>query len=256
MVEELFIQRIALKRVPQEEKNSYYISLPAVAALAGDGVALQSRVTFFCGENGTGKSTLLEAVACAYGFNPEGGSRNFSFSTKSTHAGLYRFLLLSKSFRRPSDGFFLRAESFYNVATEVDRLEELGKQYGLPSMLPSYGGKSLHAQSHGESFLSMVLSRFRGGGLYILDEPEAALSPSRQLTLLYRIHALARQGAQFLIASHSPILMACPGAEIFEMSDAGICPTLYQETEHYRLTRAFLDNPQRILRDLLGEENS
>ena len=156
-----------------------------------------------------------------------------------------------RGFRRPKDGFFLRAESFYNVATEIDRLDRENPL--LPSLLESYGGKSLHKQSHGESFLSLVLNRFGGDGLYFLDEPEAALSPSRQLTLLAQIGALARKGSQFIIATHSPILMAYPGAEIYSLNETGIAKTDYHQTEHYQITKRFLENPARMLEILMGE---
>ena len=208
---------------------------------------LEKPVTFLVGENGTGKSTLLEAIAAAWGFNPEGGTRNFRFSTARTHAELYRSLVLQRGPRRPRDGFFLRAESFYNVATEIDRLDEIAPLKG------AYGGRSLHEQSHGESFLARVLNRFSGSGLYLLDEPEAALSPARQLTLLAEIHQLVSNDSQFIIATHSPILMAYPGAHIWQLSAEGIESVSYEETEHYQLTRRFLENPRRYLEYLLED---
>ena len=206
---------------------------------------LEKPVTFLVGENGTGKSTLLEAIAAAWGFNPEGGTRNFRFSTARTHAELYRSLVLQRGPRRPRDGFFLRAESFYNVATEIDRLDEIAPLKG------AYGGRSLHEQSHGESFLALVLNRFSGSGLYLLDEPEAALSPSRLLTLLCEMDALVKRRSQFIVATHSPILMAFPGARLYLLDEEGIRPTDYRETEHYQLTKQFLDCPERMLRYLL-----
>jgi predicted ATPase len=166
-----------------------------------------------------------------------------------THSALHELLRLSKGVLRPKDGFFLRAESFYNVASEVDRLA--GDP--LDPFLDSYGGKSLHAQSHGESFLSLMLSRFRGSGLYLLDEPEAALSPSRQLTLLACLHRLVKDESQFIIATHSPILMAYPDAQILLLSDDGLQPIDYKQTEHYQLTRSFLENPERMLRVLMED---
>ncbi len=226
-------------------EDQYLLTLPAVAHLHR--LALRRQVTFFVGENGTGKSTLLEAVAACYGLNPEGGSRNFNFTTRSSHSGLFRHLRLAKGPKRPQDSFFLRAESLYNVATEIERLD----QAGTSSLLPSYGGRSLHEQSHGESFLSLVLHRFWGCGLYLLDEPEAALSPSRQLTLLSKIGQLVADGSQFIIATHSPILMAYPGAEILVFDESGIRPTPYRETTHYQVSKMFLDNPERMLRELL-----
>ena len=191
-------------------------------------------MTFLVGENGAGKSTLLEGIAVACGFNPEGGTRNFSFSTRDTHSALGEYLTVSRS-AYPRDGFFLRAESFYNAASYIDRLDE---EPG-PSLLDSYGGVSLHTQSHGESFLALVQNRFGGEGLYLLDEPEAALSPTRQLTLLGQMRLLAQQDSQFIVATHSPILMAYPGARIYLLSESGIEPVQYRETEHYQLTNAF-----------------
>ena len=161
--------------------------------------------------------------------------------TKSSHSDLHKYLRLVRGIKRPQDGFFLRAESFYNVATEVD---ELGMQYGQ---------KSLHDQSHGESFLSLFMHRFRGNGLYILDEPEAALSPSRQMALISRMHDLVNQKSQFLIATHSPIIMAYPDAAIFVLSDDGIKKIDYTETEHYQVTKEFINNHSRMLKILMED---
>ncbi len=239
----MYINSIAKTNEPLDERDQYLNGIPAIAAL--DTLALKKPVTFLVGENGSGKSTLLEAIAVNFGFNPEGGSRNFDFHSTETHSGLHTLLRLSKGVPRPKDGFFLRAESFYNVATEVDRLA------GDPRdpFLNAYGGKSLHAQSHGESFLSLMLNRFRGSGLYLLDEPEAALSPSRQMTLLARMHSLVKDGSQFIIATHSPMLMAYPNAQIL-LLDGGIKPVDYKQTEHYQITRSFLEAPERMLRIL------
>ena len=204
-------------------------------------------VTFLVGENGAGKSTLLEAIAVAAGFNAEGGTRNFQFSTNNTHSELYRCIGLARK-AYPRDGFFLRAESFYNLATNVDELDRIDG-----GMLQSYGGVSLHAQSHGESFLSLMLNRFGGNGLYILDEPESALSPTRLMSLLTLIDELVKRNSQFIISTHSPILMAYPKAEIYELSTDGIRTVPYKETEHYRVTLEFLQNPERMLRYLTEE---
>lgn len=244
----LYITEIRLKDEPEELKASYVHALPVVQNLTS--LAFRKPVTFFAGENGTGKSTLLEAVAVCCGFNPEGGTRNFNFSSKDTHSPLFKRLAVTRGVRRPKDGFFLRAESFYNLATEVDRLDQTP---GLPRLIGSYGGKSLHNQSHGESFLSLILNRFGGDGLYILDEPEAALSPSSQLTLLAQLHRLTAEGAQFIIATHSPILMAYPQADIYVLTRDAITMTPYKQTEHYLLTKQFLDCPERMLK-LLFEE--
>lgn len=233
------------------EKGSYLADLPAVKYLAsGHPLNLKNSVTFFVGENGTGKSTLIEAIAVAYGFNAEGGSRNFSFSTAQTHSGLWKNLTLSRH-KYAKDGFFLRAESFYNVATNIDEMDQQPSLSG--PVIQSYGGVSLHQQSHGESFLALVQNRFGGQGLYILDEPEAALSPMKQLVLLAEIDALVKKESQFIIATHSPILLAYPGALIYQFTSDGINAVCYTETEHYRLTRRFLENPDKILRYLLDE---
>lgn len=194
-----------------------------------------------------GKSTLLEAIAVACGFNAEGGSRSFDFSTSRTHSNLYESLVVSRQ-AYPKDGFFLRAESFYNAATYLDELD--GE---TPGLLDSYGGVSLHRQSHGESFFSLVQNRFGGRGLYLLDEPEAALSPMKQMALLVQIDELVKRRSQFIIATHSPILMAYPGAQVLLFSEEGIKAVSYRETEHYQLSRRFLENPERMLDILLGE---
>lgn len=232
-------------------EKSYLNDIPAVEWLMERGeLAFNSAVTFFVGENGTGKSTLLEAIALAAGFNAEGGSRNFSFSTRDTHSGLYDNITLSRGIIRHKDGFFLRAESLYNSATYIDELDEI--PCGAPSISGSYGG-SLHSCSHGESFIATVRNRFFGNGLYILDEPEAALSPARQLTMLGLIKSLVDDNSQFIIATHSPILMAYPNAEILRFSEYGICPVGYKQTEHYQITKQFLDNPERMLGIVFGE---
>ncbi len=221
------------------DKNSYLNNLPIIKYLADSKkLSFASNVTFFVGENGTGKSTLLEAIAVAYGFNAEGGSVNFNFSTNETHSELHSHLTLAKT-GFAKDGFFLRAESLYNVATNIDEIGVSG-----------YGNVSLHEQSHGESFLSLVQNRFRGNGLYILDEPEAALSPMRLLTLMVEIKKLTDDNSQFIIATHSPILMAFPNAEILEFSENGIKKANYQDTEHYTVTKNFLSNPERMLKYL------
>lgn len=225
------------------EQSSYLANLPVVKYLQSlEELAFEKPVTFFVGENGTGKSTLLEAIAVALGFNPEGGSRDFSFSTKSSHSVLHQYLTTIKS-GYPKDGFFLRAESFYNTATYLDE----------HSTLLRYGGVPFHAQSHGESFLSLVTNRFEGNGLYILDEPEAALSPQRLMSLMIAIDELVEENSQFVIATHSPILMTYPKAEILEMTDTGIHKVKYSETEHYKITKQFLDDPERMLRYLFRD---
>lgn len=234
--------------------GSYLKNLPAVQQLAQMGeLSFNNPVTFLVGENGTGKSTLLEAIAVASGFNAEGGTRNFTFSTSPTHSDLYRHLTISKR-AHSKDGFFLRAESFYNVASNIDEMDAAPSLGG--HVIDSYGGVSLHKQSHGESFLSLVQNRFGGNGLYLLDEPEAALSPVRLLTLLVEINALVKKNSQFIIATHSPILMAFPGAEVYELTEDGIRSVDYRQTEHYQMTRRFLENPEKMLHYLLNEEET
>ena len=239
---QLYISGLSLTKEPPEE---YLSRLPAVRCIREQGGLEFSRsVTFLVGENGVGKSTLLEAIAVAWGFNPEGGTVNFNFSTRDSHSGLWECMRLIKGVRRPEDGFFLRAESFYNVATQVDELAY--SEY--------YGGTSLHERSHGESFLALVKNRFSGRGLYLLDEPEAALSPRGQLALLCCIHDLVELDSQFIIATHSPLLMAFPGAELLQLDEEGVAPVELRDTAHYQLTRRFLEAPEKMLADLLAEE--
>lgn len=237
--EEPYIHEIKLRRDDVPSFETYPFCLPAVRHL--ESLALHPAVTFIVGENGTGKSTLLEAIAIAWGFNPEGGTKNFNFATQATHSELHKYLTLVRRHRRPKDGFFLRAESFYNVATKID---ELG-------VINSYGGTSLHAQSHGESFFALFNNRFGGNGLYILDEPEAALSPTRQMSMLMRLHELVEAQSQFIIATHSPIIMAYPQARIYALSEDGIEAVSYQETDHYRVTKTFFNDHVRMLSKLL-----
>ena len=244
-----YLKEISLKRGLIDSFNSYPFSIPAVKEL--DSIEFGKEVTIFVGENGSGKSTLLEAIAVGLGFNAEGGTKNFSFGTRNTHSSLHSFLRLSRSFKKYQDGFFLRAESFYNVATNIDELDE-APSFG-PPIKDSYGGISLHEQSHGESFLALMVERFGGNGLYLLDEPEAALSPNRQLAVLSRMHQLIKDDSQFVLATHSPILMAYPGALIYQIDSTGIYPIKYKDTEHYAVTRAFLENPEPMLKELFRD---
>lgn len=248
MIASGYITEVGLKRDSVPCFDTYPFSLAAVRPL--ERLELHPAVTFFVGENGSGKSTLLEAIAVACGFNAEGGSKNFRFETRGSHSELHRFIRIARGIRRPRDGFFLRAESFFNVATEIEKLDAEGG--AGPPIGPSYGERPLHEQSHGESFLALLVNRFHGEGLYLLDEPEAALSPSRQLSVITRIHDLIQERSQFIIATHSPILMAYPEAYIYSFSTEGIRRVKYEETEHYRITRDFLSNPQRMLRVLLA----
>ena len=247
MISAQYVGRVSLNREKVDSFDRYPFSLPAVRAL--DYVELHPKVTFFVGENGSGKSTLLEGIAVNLGFNAEGGSKNFRFGTRRSHSELHEYLRVSKGHRRPRDGFFLRAESFFNVATEIENLDA-APSFG-PPIINSYGGRSLHEQSHGESFLALMTERFGGHGLYILDEPEAALSPQRQLAVLSRIHDLVLDGSQFIVATHSPILMAYPHATIYLCTADGIASVAYEDTEHFQVTRDFLLNPERMLTVLL-----
>lgn len=219
--------------------------LPAVRALE-DELDLDAAVVMLCGDNGTGKSTIVEALAAELGINVEGGSRNFRFATRETATPLAEHLVVTRrAGPRPVDSFFLRAETYFNVATEVERL-------GGP--LDAYGGVSAHERSHGEGFLDLATNRFRPGGLYLLDEPESALSVHGCLALLAVIADLAGAGAQFIVATHSPILLACPGALRYETGPDGIAPVGYDEAGPVRLTRDFLDDPQRFLHHLLADD--
>ena len=231
------IRSVERKPAPAHELRSYPLNIPAIAGLQS--LPLDPRVTILVGENGSGKSTLVEGIAVAAGLNAEGGSANFNFSSHSQIPELARHLRLIRGARRPTDGFFLRAESFFNVASEAERLA-----------VPGLSG--LHRRSHGEAFLDLVTNRFRAGGLYVLDEPEAALSPQGCINLMLRIHQLVEASAQFLIATHSPILMAFPGAAIHVLTDSGPTPSRFEDLAHVRLTRDFLAHPESYVRHLLA----
>jgi predicted ATPase len=243
MIDKQFVLGMRLERDRVPSFEHYPFSVPAIKHL--DRLAFHPAVTFLVGENGTGKSTLLEALAVKLGFNPEGGSKNFNFATRETHSELYDYIRVERGVGRPTDGYFLRAESFYNVATEIDRLD-------LPK---GYGDKSLHEQSHGEAFIALLTNRLQGGGVYLFDEPEAALSPQRQLSLLTLIHRLVYHKSQLVIATHSPIILAYPRSRIYLLSDAAISEVAYTETEHYRITRDFLNRHERMLDILLSAED-
>ena len=238
-----YLRHVELLRERIPDATRYPYTVPAIRDLTA--LPFHPKVTFLVGENGSGKSTLLEAVAVACGLNPEGGSRNFNFATRASHSPLDKSIRLVKTVATPRDSFFLRAESFFNVATQVDELK----------VTKSYGGKSLHEQSHGESFFALFQNRFGPNGLYLLDEPEAALSPQRQLQFLSLMHIYVRAGCQFVIATHSPIIMAYPDACIYQLDANGIREVAYTETEHYSVTRGFLSNPAKSLRILLDDSD-
>jgi predicted ATPase len=209
----------------------------------GIDIEFREKVTFFVGENGSGKSTLLEALAECCGFNPEGGNRDHQREAFAERSELAQALKLSW-LPKVAEGFFMRAESFFNFATYIEQV----------SNMRAYGGKSLHAQSHGESFLALFANRFEQG-IYILDEPEAALSPQRQLTFLAIIHQLEAPGhAQFIISTHSPILLSYPGAALNSLDGDSIARVEYQDTEHYRVTKDFLASPGRYHKHLFGSD--
>lgn len=235
--EKPYLKAIELMRQDIPDENDYPFCLPIIRQL--NTLEFHKDVTFIIGENGSGKSTLIEAIAAEWGFNVEGGNKNFNFDTEKTHSNLNEYLKINKSFYRPKDGFFLRAESYYNVATYINNLDEgvLEKD----KIIKSFGGTSLHEQSHGESFMAMLTRKLRGNGLYIFDEPEAALSPSRQIEALDCIQRLVDLNSQFIIATHSPILLSFPGATIYQINKGKLEKTEYTETEHYKVTKKFLD---------------
>ncbi|MFB5269414.1 AAA family ATPase [Paenibacillus enshidis] len=246
---EPFLRKIGLDRSRVPSFAEYPFHLGPIRNLKE--LPFDPGVTYIVGENGMGKSTLLEAIAVAWGFNAEGGTKNFSFSTQATHSELHEYVRLVRGTRRARDGFFFRAESYYNVATNIDEMDR--EPCAGPSIKASYGGKSLHEQSHGESFFAAFMNRFGGNGLYILDEPEAALSPLRQMAMLARIHELVRQNSQFIISTHSPILMAYPGARIYNLHPDGIEIKALEETDHYIIMKEFLNNKEKMIRELFGE---
>lgn len=231
----LFITKISLNREKIDNFNIYPFNIDVIKNF--NELKLSSPVTFLVGENGVGKSTFIEALAVAVGLNAEGGSQNFNFSTKNTHSKLSDYLIVSK-YNRPKTKYFLRAESFYNALSEIVRISEEG---GQGPLYGEYGG-NLHECSHGESFLKLVENRFYDHGLYILDEPEAALSPQRQMSLLFLIDDLVKEGSQFIIATHSPILINYRNGEILNLDD-NFTKVKYEDTDIYKIYRMYLDNP-------------
>lgn len=236
----LFIRKINIAW-EQIDKRSYLLDIPAIRSI--NSIDFHAPITLFAGENGMGKSTLLEAMAITAGFNPEGGTRNYAFSTYDSHSELCNAMQMIKNAQRPRWGYFLRAESFYNVATKEDEYSKIG---GVP--------EHFHEMSHGESFLQIANRQFRGNGIYFFDEPEAALSPQRQLALLRKICLCAKKGAQFFIVTHSPILLGMPYAEILVFDDVGIHVSSYEKTDSYRVTSLFMNRREYMLEQLLGDE--
>jgi predicted ATPase len=237
-----YLREIQLKRNNIESFDEYPFNIPVIQTL--DSLIFDPQVTFFIGENGAGKSTLIEAIAVSLGFNPEGGTKTSTFSTRHSHSILHQYLKTIKSFKYPRNWHFLRAESFYNLATLMDET----------NYYHTYSDKSLHEQSHGESFIATLTKKLKGRGLYIMDEPEAALSPTNQMAALAAIHRLVEKQSQFIIATHSPILLAYPNATIYQFSSSGIEKIPYQKTEHYTVTKDFLNRHQQMLNILLENE--
>lgn len=235
----LFIQGV-LFEWNEIEPNSYIRTIESLRDV--EKIEFQSPVSLFVRENGTGKSTLLEAIAVAHGFNPEGGTKNYVFSTYDSHSELCDAIRIAKGYRKEKWGYFLRAESFYNVATQEEKYADIAH----PSM-------QYHKKSHGESFLDLAQDNIKSNGLYLLDEPEAALSPQRQLTLLTQIYKCANDGAQFIIATHSPILLGIPNAQIFCFDNGKIHTCTYEETDSYKITEMFINNRKSLLQKLLDE---
>jgi len=241
-----FIRSVSLLEDTIPDKEEYPFNLPAVKNLTT--LEFHPNVTFLVGENGSGKSTLMEAMAIRFGLNAEGGSRNFNFATEASHSPLHNHIRIAKGVKRARDSFFLRAESYYNVASNIDQLDR-EPSFG-PKIIESYGGTSLHEQSHGESFFSLFFKRFGGEGMYLLDEPEAALSPQRQMQLLVRLHELVGKGSQFIIATHSPILLSYPHSKLFSLSQKGYEELHYKDTRHFAAYKNFLDQPEKMLKEL------
>lgn len=240
---QMFLKKITLLQKESQSKEEYPFSIPSIQSLTE--LDLTNSVTFFVGENGSGKSTLLEGIADLCGFNAAGGGRNNTYEVDASESALSDYLRLSWM-PKVTNGFFLRAESFYHFASHIDGLG--------PATLNSYGGKSLHEQSHGESFLSLFLNRFNGKAIYLLDEPEAALSPQRQLSFLRIMHDLVQEeNCQFIIATHSPIILGYPDATILSFDDGDIKETEYEMTEHYQITKYFLDHREKFLKDILED---
>lgn len=238
----IYIRKI-INRKDLNERTEYPYNISVIRCLHE--FEFKSSVTFIVGENGSGKSTFVEALAISAGFNPEGGSHYLNYHTYDSHSSLFNDIKLIRSGYRNKDGYFLRAESFYNVATEIDRISNRWQ------LEKNYGG-ALHERSHGESFLGLMLNRLSGDGLYIFDEPESALSMISQFKLLVKMKELEDKRSQFIIATHSPVLLAYPGAEIYKITDNGLLLTNYEDTEQYKLTKYFITNYSQVINELIS----
>lgn len=238
-----YLRSIALKdSVTPEMRREYPFGIPSIRNMRS--IEFHPDVTFLVGENGSGKSTILEAIALAMGFGQEGGTKNVQISSADTVSPLFKYIKMVRGSFTPKDSYFLRAESFFNVATYMDEVGLLG----------GYGNLSLHEQSHGEAFMAVIMRKLRGEGIYLFDEPEAALSPMRQMAALTRMHALVQRHSQFIVATHSPILLAYPNAKIISLDDGKPREIAYEETSHFNLMRDFLNDYRRHLKDLLAPE--
>ena len=235
-----YLRSVQIKADMQPDWSIYPFLIPAVNEI--EKIFFHPDVTFLVGENGSGKSTILEAIALALGFSEEGGTLNVRLNSASSASNLFKYLRTIKSFKRPKDYYFLRAESYYNVGTYMNEL----------NYLAGYGG-NIHARSHGEAFMKLLTQKFKGEGLYLMDEPEAALSPTMQLTALSAIHQLCQNHSQMIIATHSPILLAYPNAKIYQLSDMGIREIFYEQTENFQVTHDFLNHYKERIQEIIDE---
>jgi predicted ATPase len=246
---DMFIERVVLyDKLELVENNAYPFSLPCVKNLDW---SFKKPVTLLTGENGSGKSTIIEAIAVAYGMNAEGGSKNYKFSTVDTHSCLSKSLKLYRN-GIPGYNFFLRAETFYNTISYEASTYDEKHPFSLDHLGNQYAGAAMHNMSHGESFYSLI-AHLPEYGLYIMDEPEAALSPARQLSVVSVIRKLAKRGAQFIISTHSPFLLAIPDADIWQLGKEGMRQVAYEETEIYKMYKRFMDARDEMLVSYLGD---
>lgn len=247
---------LSLKLTKKIPKNNYLSSLPIVKNLQRiKEISFKTPITFLVGENGIGKSTIIEAIAINYGFNPEGGTKDYNFVSKNTHSNLSEFITLVKSHNYAKNGYFLRAESFYNLLSYRGFLDDLYTNLSYMEHMEKYKTEfdSYHQMSHGESFLELMDS-FSENGLYILDEPESALSPIGIMRLIIKINELVKLNSQFIISTHSPMLITMPNSTIYQLTNNDIKETHYKHVEHYAIVRKFLDNPEKMLKELLEDD--